>query len=139
VNWLQTLDALTLWRGVTVLVLGWLAYFFGRTLRPGAIPLIERIAAVSEPELTPSLRRYTRLLTAIWCGYFVVAAALLSIAAAQHPAGAGASAGAWVWAGTAALFVGEHWLRPWFFPGRVFPSLAQQIRDTWSVWHPGRR
>jgi uncharacterized membrane protein len=134
VDWLQTLDALTLWRGVTVLVLGWLAYFFGRTLRPGAIPLIERIAAVSEPEPTPSLRRYTRVLTAVWCAYFVVAA-LLSIVAAQHPAGAGA----WVWAGTAVLFVGEHWLRPRFFPGRVFPSLAQQIRDTWSVWGPGRR
>lgn len=132
-DWLQSLDALTLWRAVSVLVLGWLAYFFGRTLRPGAIPLIERIATVSDPEMTQPLRRYTRRLTAVWCAYFV-AAALLSIAAAQYPL----RAGAWVWAGTAALFVGEHWLRPFFFPGRVFPSLTQQLRDTWSVWHPGR-
>jgi uncharacterized membrane protein len=131
---LQSLDAHTLLRAVSVLVLGWLAYFFGRTLRPGAIPLIERIAAMSDPEMTLPLRRYTRRLTAVWCAYFVVAA-LMSIAAAKYSLGAGA----WVWAGSAALFVGEHRLRPWFFPGHAFPGLAQQLRDTWSVWHPRGR
>jgi hypothetical protein len=32
------------------------------------------------------------------------------------------------------LFVGERWVRPWFFPGEVFPGLVQQLRDTWSIW-----
>ncbi len=49
------------------------------------------------------------------------------------------STGAWVWAGSAVLFVGEHWLRPRLFPGQTFPGLVQQLRDTWSVWHPGKR
>lgn len=133
-DWLPSLEALTLWRALSVLVLLWLAYFFGRTLRRGATPLIERIATVSDPEMTPPLRRYTRRLTGIWCAYFVVAA-LLSAAAGPYPL----QAGAWVWAGTAVLFVGEHWLRPRFFPGRAFPGLAQQLRDTWSVWHPRSR
>lgn len=129
--WLQSLDAITLWRASSVIVLGWLAWFFGRTLRSGAVPLIERIARVSDPNMTPALRRYTRTLTAIWCVYFLLAA-LLTLAAAQPPL----RMGAWVWAGTAALFVGEHWLRPRFFPGRSFPGLVQQVRDTWYVWRP---
>lgn len=123
-----------LWRAASFLVLGWLAYLFGRTLSPGAIPLIERIASVSDPQITSPLRRYTRWLTGIWCAYFLFAA-LLSIALAQSPV----RASALVWAGTAALFVGEHWLRPRFFPGRAFPGLVQQVRDTWSVWNPRSR
>jgi uncharacterized membrane protein len=115
-------------------VLAWLAFFFGRTLRRGQVPLIERIASVSDPEMTPPLRRYTRRLTAVWSAYFV-AAALLCLAAGPSWTGAGA----WVWVGTAVLFIGEHRLRPRLFPGRSFPGLAQQVRDTWRVWHPGKR
>jgi hypothetical protein len=37
------------------------------------------------------------------------------------------------------LFVGEHWLRPRLFPGHRFPGLVQQLRDTWSVWHPAKQ
>ena len=133
-DWLQSLDGAGWWRILPVLVLGWLAFFFGRTLRAGQVPLIERIARVSEPELPQPLLRYTRWLTAIWAAYFVLAA-LLTVTTGSASLGAGA----WVWAGTAVLFVGEHWLRPRLFPGHAFPGLVQQVRDTWSVWHPGKR
>jgi uncharacterized membrane protein len=76
VEWLQSLDGAGWWRILSVAVLGWLAFFFGRTLRPPAVPLIERIARVGEPGLPPPLQRYTRRLTALWSTYFVLAAQL---------------------------------------------------------------
>ena len=115
------------------LVLLWLAVFFGRTLRGGATPLIERIARHSNPALPAALCRYSRRLTALWCAYFVVAALLT---AATHLAYA--YVGLVVWTGTVVLFVGERWVRPWLFPGEVFPGLMQQLRDTWSVWRTQR-
>jgi len=114
-------------------MLGWLAIFFGRTLRAGQTPLIEQIARVSEPDMPPALCRYTRWLTAIWCAWFVFAACI-------SVAGAGfLRISAMTWAGTLLLFIGERVLRPFLFPGRVFPGLVQQCRDTLQVWGPGRR
>ena len=52
-------------RYLPVLVLLWLAVFFGRSLRAGVVPLIERIARVGKPDLSPALCRYTRRLTAL--------------------------------------------------------------------------
>ena len=106
-----------------------LAVFFGRSLRYGATPLIERIARQSKPVLTPAVGRYTRRLTALWSAYFAAAAALTATADL-----AWSTLGTMVWAGTLALFVGERWMRPWFFPGETFPGLVQQVRDTWSIW-----
>lgn len=128
-EWLPSFDAALVWRAGPVLMLAWLAIFFGRTLRPGRMPLIERIARVSEPEMSLPLRRYTRGLTVLWCVYFA-GAALLSMIVSSPWAGVAAGLG------SAALFVGERWLRPCWFPGHAFPGLAQQLRDTWSVWHP---
>lgn len=133
-EWLQSLDWAVIWRSASVLMLAWLAAFFGRTLLPGRVPLIERIARISEPALPPELCRYTRRLTAVWCCYFVLAA-LLSMA----PGLTFVRTGVLVWTGTALLFAGEHWLRRRRFPGRTFPGLLQQLRDTWSVWHPPGR
>lgn len=130
-EWLQSIGAGTLWRAATVLMLGWLALFFGRTLLPGAVPLIERIARVSDPCMTAPLQRYARALTAVWCAYFLLSA-LLALA----PHRASPYLGAWVWAGTLVLFIGEHRLRPLVFPGHTFPGLMQQLRDTLSVWRP---
>jgi uncharacterized membrane protein len=121
-------------RALSVLMLGWLAFFFGRALRPGREALITRIARVSDPALPAHLVRYTRRLTAIWCAYFVFAA-VLGLATAQ-PAG---WPGLLVWVGTAALFVGEHWLRPVLFPHYPFPGLGQQLKDTLHVWRPARK
>lgn len=120
------------WAGLRYLpplVLLWLAFFFGRSLRAGAMPLIERIARRSNPALPAPLSRYTRCLTALWCAYFVVAAVLTATAnMAYGPVSLA------VWTGTVVLFVGERWIRPKFFPGEAFPGLVQQLRDTWSIW-----
>jgi uncharacterized membrane protein len=97
------------------------------------MPLIERIARVSDPELCAPLARYTRSLTAAWSAYFVLAA-LLGLSGWFGPA-----FGAWVGLGSALFFVGEHGLRRLVFPGQSFPGIAQQVRDTWSVWHPRKR
>jgi uncharacterized membrane protein len=122
---------------VAPLVLLWLAAFFGRTLRPGQTPLIERIARRSNPALSEPLRRYTRRLTAIWCVYFVSAAAATAAANWLQLAGFGQVQFA-IWSGTVLLFVGERALRPILFPGESFPGLIQQIRDTVGVWHAPR-
>ena len=119
-------------------VLLWLAFFFGRTLRTGHTPLIERIARQSRPDMPPALCRYTRRLTAVWCVYFVIAA-LLSAAALFETQNIGhLRRSLLIWAGTVVLFVGERMIRPWLFPGEKFPSLVEQLRDTWSAWRPHR-
>ena len=120
-------------RYVPTLVLLWLAFFFGRTLRSGATPLIERIARRGKPVLSAALCRYTRRLTAFWCLYFVVAASMaLAAHAGARPFGVGIAAASTL------LFVGEYWIRLRLFPGESFPGLAQQVRDTVGVWRPGR-
>jgi uncharacterized membrane protein len=123
------IDATDVLHAIPALVLSGLALFFGRSLGPGQMALIERIARVSDPALTPALCRYVRRLTIVWCAYFIVAA-LLSLRSDLRFGWTSAL----VWSGTVALFVGEHWLRPRLFPGQVFPGLTQQLRDTWSVW-----
>jgi uncharacterized membrane protein len=125
------------WQAVSVLMLAWLAVFFGKTLRPGRTPLIEQIARVDDPQMPEPLCRYTRWLTAIWCGYFVAAAGCVAWAGMASSLSAPSFApyaGALVWPGSVALFVGERWLRPWIFPGRKFPGLVRQLQATRHVW-----
>jgi uncharacterized membrane protein len=124
-------------RFLTPLVLLWLAYFFGRTLRRGETPLIERIARRSTPDMSTALCRYTRGLTALWCAYFVVAATITALSQVTDLR-AHARSSLFVWGGTVLLFVGERWLRPLLFPDQAFPGLLQQLRDTWSIWRPSR-
>ena len=42
------------------------------------MPIIERLARLSEPELPPAAVRYTRQVTWVWVGYFVVNASIAS-------------------------------------------------------------
>jgi uncharacterized membrane protein len=123
--------ALASLRYLPTLVLLWLAVFFGRTLRAGAMPLIERIARIAKPALSAPLCRYTRSLTFLWCLYFVVAAIMAALAGWGFEQ---ASVGVTMVSG--ALFVGEHWVRRRIFPGEWFPGVVQQIRDTVQVWRP---
>ena len=116
-------------RVLPALVLLWLAYRFGMTLRVGSTPLIEQVARCSKPMLSVALCRYTRVLTTVWCAYFLLAALLVVTASLNYGR---ISLG--LWAGTLLLFVGEHRLRPWLFPNERFPGLVQQLRDTLSVW-----
>lgn len=126
---MQALEVVDIWRALPLVVLGWLAYSFGRTLLSGRVPLIERIARVRDPDLPPPLRRYTRRLTAVWCAYFLSAALLAS--AAGLPLW---WSSALIWAGAVILFVGEHWFRARLFPDRSFPNLAEQLQDTVNIW-----
>jgi uncharacterized membrane protein len=115
------------------LVLVWLAILFGRTLRAGDVPLIEQVARLAKPSLSEPLCRYTRALTALWCGYFVVAAVSTVVGGwAFEQASVG------VTALSAVFFVGEHRIRRLIFPGESFPGLIQQARDTVTVWRPRR-
>lgn len=45
---------------------------FGRTLAPGAVPLISRFARIVHGELSPRLVRYTRSATWAWVIYFAL-------------------------------------------------------------------
>ena len=83
--------------------------------------------------LSVTLCRYTRRLTAIWCAYFLAAAALTLAAHAGV-----SSFGLAVAAASTLLFVGEYWVRLMLFPGESFPGLVQQVRNTLSVWRPRR-
>ena len=118
-------------RVLPTVVLLWLAWFFGRTLRASETPLIERVARVAKPALSPALVRYTRLLTALWCAYFVVGAAL-NLAADPGFSRVGLG----VAAISTLLFVVEHGLRRFFFPGECFPNPIEQVRDTVRIWRP---
>ena len=108
--------ALSSLRYLPTLVLLWLAVFFGRTLRAGAMPLIERIARIAKPSLSAPLCRYTRSLTFLWCLYFVVAAIMAALAGWGFEQ---ASVGV---ATVSALFVSEHWIRRWIFLENGFPA-----------------
>jgi uncharacterized membrane protein len=120
-------------RYLPTLVLLWLALSFGRTLRAGQMPLIERVARIGKPALSAPLCRYTRGLTIVWCIYFVVAAM-----AAAFGGWAFAQASVAATTFSAVLFAGEHSIRRLIFPEESFPGLIQQIRDTVAVWRPRR-
>ena len=118
------------WSWPTLFILGWLAWRFGKTLQRHKIPLIEQIARVSNPQLTPGLCRYTRFLTALWCVYFLLVLFTFFVTD-KYPLLRSMLAGT----GSALLFLIEYWLRPHLFKGIPFPDLPTQIADTWRIWN----
>ena len=48
-----------------------LGFAFARTLRRGP-PLVETLARLQEPDLSPAQVRHCRSVTAVWCGFFAV-------------------------------------------------------------------
>lgn len=121
-----------LWRLISSATLLWVAICFGRTLQSGCVPLIEQIARISTPQLTADLVRYQRRLTAIWCVYLVLSALFVLISSPTL-----ALQGAAVGLCSVLLFLSEHWLRPYFFPLKKFPSIYCQLRDTIQVFTRG--
>lgn len=125
---------------VPVAVLAFIAWMFGRTLRPGRVPLITRIVAALEAmpaaQLAPELQRYTRRLTAAWAAMLATLALVnLMLALIAVPRGLLASIGIaapwvvtetqWSWMANllnyglvAGFFVGEYLFRKRVFPGR---------------------
>jgi uncharacterized membrane protein len=77
--------------GAWALPLSWLYYLqhlginaslgllFGRSLRPGHLPLVTYFAGFTHPELTPALRRYTRQVTIAWTLFFVACIAVSAL------------------------------------------------------------
>ena len=134
---------------VPVAFIGLVAWMFGRTLRPGRIPLITRIVTVLDdvaPErMEPDLAAYTRALTLAWAVLLLVLGVVnLALAMIASPDGLLAELGLaspvtitrtqWSWFANlfnygfiAAFFVVEFQYRKRRFPGR-YPSFAGFLR-----------
>lgn len=92
-----------------ILIHFYLAWMFGRTLRPGHEPLVRRFSRLSRGTAIPELESYVRLVTVLWA-VTMTAMALVALIAAVT-----ASLQTWTWTvnvglpvGTVALFLGEH-------------------------------
>ncbi len=105
-----------------------MALVFARTLAPGAVPLISRLAAMVHGELTPRLVRYTRAVTWAWVIFFAltVAVTLVLFAFAPLP----------VWSGfvnllsmplLGAMFVGEYAVRVLLIPREERSTLFKSV------------
>ncbi|MFF5863648.1 hypothetical protein [Pseudomonas sp. NPDC012596] len=64
-------DSPQLLRWYPVLVNSFLLALFGSSLLRG-MPMAERLARLREPRLPPRAVRYTRRVTQVWCGFFLV-------------------------------------------------------------------
>jgi len=100
---------------VPVLVNLALLYAFGRTLRRGPT-IVEQLARLREPALSPAQVRHCRTTTAVWCAFFAVNALVCSALAWAAPL--------WLWtlytgviayALMALLFAAEWLVRSWRF------------------------
>lgn len=125
---------------VPVAFVALVAWWFGRSLRAGRVPLITRIVArmdeVAPEAMAPELRRYTRGLTAAWAGLLAVLALLnLLLSVVAVPDGLLATLGVpsplpitrtqWSWFANVSnygviggFFIAEYQLRKRRFPGR---------------------
>lgn len=134
--------ALLLMPVIFLLLLAWL---FGRTLQAGRTPVIGKIVRALEggegQEITPELDNYTRGLTALWTGVFIVLAMInLTLALVATPGGLLARAGIdapwsisdsqWSWFANwlnyglvGAVFAIEFAYRKHRFPGRYKNAL----------------
>lgn len=107
---------------------GFLAFWFGSTLRPGVQPLISRLAARVHA-LTPGRALYTRHLTLAWTLFFVAivtVSAVLFTAAPFETWALFANVGTPVAVG--AMFAGEYLLRYRLHPEFERSTLAQAVR-----------
>ena len=106
-----------------------LALVFGLTLQAGREPLVTALARRVHGSLTPAMAAYSRRVTGVWTGYFVVVATLSLILYAAAPFD--------VWAAFANLvtplaillmFIGEYLLRYRLHPEFERATLAQAVR-----------
>ena len=118
----------TLWFVEHVSINLLLAAFFGRTLLPGAEPLVTRIARAMRPSMPQEVVEYTRAVTVAWTIYFVLMAAL-SVALYFGSSIAVWSAFATFVSGPAValMFLFEFALRRRRMPGSHHASIAQSI------------
>jgi uncharacterized membrane protein len=133
------------------------AWLFGRTLLPGAEPLVSRFVRVIEGEARlslPGVCRYTRGVTVFWAcllgcmtllslliALFAVPGGWLSVLGIMVPAYLPGSLLEWYpeagcWTLLAAAFVGEYLFRRWYLRGIPHPSVkrfATQIIRRWPM------
>lgn len=64
-------DSSQLLRWYPVLVNAFMLVVFGSSLKYGP-PLVERLARLREPQLPEAALSYTRRVTQVWCGFFVL-------------------------------------------------------------------
>lgn len=107
-----------------------LGVFFGRTLRAGSTPLITQLArAMSATELSPRKLQYTRRVTQVWTGYFLINAlvsTLLFLFASREIWSFHANILSWPL--IASLFLGEHLFRRRILPPEERPGVAEVIQ-----------
>ena len=106
-----------------------LALVFGLTLLAGREPLVTALARRVHGSLTPAMAAYSRRVTGVWTGYFVVVATLSLVLYVVAPFD--------VWATFANLvtplailimFIGEYLLRYRLHPEFERATLAQAVR-----------
>jgi len=111
-----------------------MTFFFGRTLRAGSEPLINRIARMEQPDLPLDTARYARRLTGVWSICF---ATLFLVALGLAPLLSLEAWSRWVqglgYAVPGALFLGEYAYRHHRFPHRPHGSLAVLIPNVLAV------
>jgi uncharacterized membrane protein len=105
-----------------------LLFVFGRTLLPGQEPLITAIGEAARGPLSIAMRKYTRVLTQLWCLVFLTMMLWSGILPLlQQPL-------LWSWftnvinyGVVSVLFVGEFFLRKKLFPEHNHPSFFEYI------------
>lgn len=111
-----------------------MSWFFYRTLRPGSVPLIVRVARMDHPDLPPDMARHARMLTWAWslCFMLLFAVALLLAPLLQLDAWS-----RWVhglgYVLPGALFLGEYVYRHYRFRDRQHSSLRVLIPNIVAV------
>ncbi|HEX4986514.1 MAG TPA: hypothetical protein VFV71_10685 [Burkholderiales bacterium] len=106
-----------------------LLWFFGRTLRPGRVPLVTQLALRVHGELPAQITAYTRRVTQAWCAFFAAMAATLLLLYALAPLP--------VWSAfnnllnfplAIAMYLGEYAWRRWRYPDFSHASIATVVR-----------
>lgn len=106
-----------------------LLWFFARTLRPGRVALITRLATHVHGELPPEISRYTRRVTAAWCVFFGAMALTSVLLFAFEPLA--------VWSVfnnllnlplVVAMYLCEYAWRLWRYPNFSHASIATVVR-----------
>jgi uncharacterized membrane protein len=80
---------------------------FAVTLRPGSRPMVERFARLQESALPEDAIAYCRAVTWVWCGFFVINAAVAGILAVTTVAGWALYTGFLAYVAMGSLWVGE--------------------------------
>ena len=130
--WLGWADLLI--KALPLMISAALAWVFGRTLRPGAEPLVARFVRVIEgPQhmLQPGVVRYVRQVTVFWAALLAGQALLVALLLLVAPGGLLPRLGL-----TAALPLSPRWVNLYLhMGGYALIALAFAGETAWRRWH----